>query len=126
MGSNRRQQPSQADQGNSVWSRDERRWNRSKGRGNRDRDAIDDSIDSNYEESGCGPDCKCQGHDPMEPFVDRKPPRKKRRASKKWCRRKEGREHVYGEPEQRGFPGWRYTIRRCTVCGHKDYDFPRR
>lgn len=48
-----------------------------------------------------------------------------KKPSKKWCRRKEGREHQFELLETRKYR-WSPTTYVCTVCGKKKYDWPHR
>lgn len=107
MGSNQAQWGDKKRGGGSEWG--------SKGRKEANRhlkhslheDAIKDSVESRGEDR------------------TKYPSSRKRKGARKWCRRKEGREHVWELlSESKFWDGYKTYV--CTECGHKRHVFPRR
>ena len=110
MGSNQGKQPHFSDKGGRASSRDERRWNRKLMRSNRDKAAKIDSAESNEIDKGLE---QALQNGWLEPNTLRK------RASRKWCRRKQGVEHTFEKVREFGpWMGLRMLVEfRCSVCG---------
>ena len=89
--------------------------------------AITDSVASNSKgiecPCGCGHYEACNDYLGYSEHHKPTPVRKRKKASQKWCRRKEGREHQYVKFETSHFLRRYWTEYRCEVCGHKHYDW---
>ena len=130
MGSNQGKRPHHADRGGKVWSRDERRWNRKQMRDQAARADIEDSLASNEHPDDddlmlCDHELDENGWCPCDDEL-RRPKVRRKKASKKWCRRKEGREHKMVFVRSLGFRWYPMHEYRCSECGHKSYERTRK
>ena len=127
MGSNQNKHGDKKAGAGGEWGRRGRKEANRQLKQTRHEDSIQDSEASNAKgiecPCGCGHYEACNDYLGYSEHHKPTPVRKRKKASQKWCRRKEGREHQYVKFETSHFLRRYWTEYRCEVCGHKHYDW---
>ena len=124
MGSNQGKRPHASDRGGGKWSRDEKRESRRIHRREAVAKDIADSSESNEVKTQREIAFEHMMTDIEEFGIIPEPQVRRKKASRKWCRRKEGREHIFKHYKTWGLWGekWGLPVLEeyiCENCGYR-------